>query len=53
MHWIEGKDEENKEFIQFIKGNNHERRSKIMKLLDKHSYKNIHIFKAEAKQINS
>ena len=45
MPWIENEDEEDTEFIEFIKNYNSQSRPQIMVLLDKYSYKDIHIFK--------
>lgn len=43
MPWIEN--EEDKEFIDFIKNYNGQSRPKVMELLDQYSHKNIYIFK--------
>ena len=45
MPWIENEDEEDIEFIEFIKNYNSQSRPQVMVLLDKYSYKDIHIFK--------
>ncbi len=44
MPWIENEDEEDAEFIEFIKNYNAESRPKVMWLLDKYSHKDIYIF---------
>lgn len=44
MPWIENEDEEDAEFIEFIKNYNAESRPKVMGLLDKYSDKDIYIF---------
>lgn len=44
MPWIENEGEEDAEFIEFIKNYNLESRPKVMKLLNKYSYKDIYIF---------
>ncbi len=46
MPWVENEDEEDTEFIEFIKGYNSQSRPEIIELLDKYSYKNIYIFKS-------
>lgn len=43
MPWIET-DEEDVEFIEFIKNYNSQSRPQVMELLDTYSYKNIFIF---------
>ena len=43
MPWIEN--EEDAEFIEFIKNYNSQSRPKVMELLDKYSQKHIYIFK--------
>ena len=43
MPWIEN--EEDTEFIEFIKNYNFQNRPKVMELLDKYSHKDIYIFK--------
>ena len=43
--WIEPENEEDTEFIEFIKSYNSESRPKVMALLQKYSYKDIYIFK--------
>ena len=45
MPWIENEDEEDIEFIEFIKNYNCQSRPKIMELLDRYSYKDIYVFK--------
>ena len=45
MPWIENTDEEDLEFIEFIKNFNHQSRPGIMELLDKYKYKKIYVFK--------
>ena len=44
MPWIENEDEEDAEFIEFIKCFNSQSRPAIIELLDKYSYKDIHVF---------
>lgn len=46
MPWIEKSDEEDAEFIEFIKNYNSQNRPEVMALLDKYSNKNIYIFKS-------
>ena len=46
MPWIENENEEDAEFINFIKEFNEMSRPKIIALLNKYSNKNIHIFKS-------
>ena len=46
MPWFESEDEEDEDFIEFIKSFNIQSRPGIIELLDKYSYKNIHIFKS-------
>lgn len=56
--WIENEDEEDTEFIEFIKNYNYQNRPMVMELLDKYSHKDIYIFKTRKeaneflKQIN-
>lgn len=45
MPWIEENDEEDAEFIEFIKSYNSESRPKVIELLDRYSYKDIYVFK--------
>ena len=45
MPWIENEDEEDTEFIEFIKNYNCQSRPKVMELLDKYCHKDIYIFK--------
>ncbi|MBE6786302.1 MAG: adenylate kinase [Ruminococcaceae bacterium] len=45
MPWIENEDEEDAEFIEFIKNYNYQSRPKIMELLDRYPDKDIYIFK--------
>ncbi len=45
MPWIENEDEEDTEFIEFIKNFNSQSRPEIIELLDKYSHKDIYIFK--------
>ncbi len=45
MPWIENEDEEDAEFIEFIKNYNVQSRPQVMELLDQYSYKDIYIFK--------
>lgn len=45
MPWVESEDEEDVEFIKFIKNFSSQNRPQIMKLLDKYSYKKIIIFR--------
>lgn len=45
MPWVEAEDEEDTEFIDFIKNYNSQSRPQVMELLDKYSCKNIIIFK--------
>ncbi len=44
MPWFESENEEDEDFIEFIKSFNTQSRPSIMELLDKYSHKNIHIF---------
>lgn len=44
MPWIEKEDEEDAEFIEFVKNYNFQSRPKVMELLDKYSHKDIYIF---------
>lgn len=46
LPWIEKSDEEDAEFIEFIKNYNSQSRPEVMALLDKYSNKNIYIFKS-------
>ena len=48
MPWIETSDEEDTEFIEFIKNYNSQSRPIVMELLEKYSYKNIYVFKNRA-----
>ena len=43
--WIESEDEEDAEFIEFVKSFRHQSRPKIIELLYKYSHKDINIFK--------
>lgn len=45
MPWVEAEDEEDAEFVEFIKNYNLQSRPQVMELLDKYSSKNIIIFK--------
>lgn len=45
MPWVEDENEEDAEFIEFIKSYNSQSKPEIMRLLDKYSDKNIYIFK--------
>ena len=45
MPWIENENEEDAEFIEFIKNYNFQSRPQVMELLEKYSYKDIYIFK--------
>lgn len=45
MPWVEAEDEEDEEFIEFIKNYNSQSRPQVMELLDKYSCKNIIVFK--------
>nr|MBP3599254.1 deoxynucleoside kinase [Eubacterium sp.] len=45
MPWIENEDEEDAEFIEFIKNYNAQSKPQVMELLDQYSYKDIYIFK--------
>lgn len=45
MPWIENEDEEDLDFIEFIKNYNSQNRPKIMELLDRYPHKEIYIFK--------
>ena len=45
MPWIENEDEEDAEFIEFVKNYNSQSRPVVMELLDKYSCKDIYIFK--------
>ena len=44
MPWIES-DEDDADFIEFIKNYNSQSRPQVMELLEKYSYKNIYVFK--------
>lgn len=44
MPWTEAVDEEDAEFIEFIKNYNSQSRPKIMELLDRYSHKKVYIF---------
>jgi hypothetical protein len=44
MPWVEN--EEDSEFIEFIKNYNKQQRPKVMALIDKYSDKNIIVFKS-------
>ena len=46
MPWIERENEEDTEFIEFIKNYNSQSKPKIMALLEKYSCKDIYIFKS-------
>ena len=46
LPWIEKSDEEDAEFIEFIKNYNSQNRPKVMALLDKYSDREIYIFKS-------
>ena len=43
MPWIEP-EKDDEEFIEFIKNYNQQNRPKVLELLEKYSYKNIHVF---------
>lgn len=45
MPWIENKNEEDTEFIAFIKNYNCQSRPQVMELLEKYTHKDIYIFK--------
>ncbi|MBQ4165862.1 MAG: adenylate kinase, partial [Oscillospiraceae bacterium] len=45
MPWIENENEEDKDFIEFVKSFNSESRPEIIKLLEKYSDKDIIVFK--------
>lgn len=45
MPWVEAEDEEDAEFIEFIKNYNSQSRPQVMELLDKYSHKKIIIFR--------
>lgn len=45
MPWVEQQDEEDADFIQFIKNYNSQNRPTVLALLKQHSDKQIHIFK--------
>lgn len=49
MPWFET-DEEDTEFIEFIKSYNSESRPQVMELLEKYSHKNIFIFRSRAEK---
>lgn len=44
--WIENEDEEDEEFIEFVKSFNAKSRPMIIELLNRYSYKDIYIFKS-------
>ncbi len=44
--WIENEDEEDTEFIEFVKSFNAQSRAEIIDLLNRYSYKDIHILKS-------
>lgn len=44
--WIENEDEEDEEFIEFVKNFNAQSRPMIIELLNRYSYKDIYIFKS-------
>ena len=44
LPWVEKSDNEDKEFIEFVKNYNIESRPKVLEILDKYSEKNIIIF---------
>lgn len=46
LPWIEKSDEEDAEFIEFIKNYNSQNRPEVMALLDKYSDREIYIFKS-------
>jgi hypothetical protein len=46
MPWTEDENEEDAEFIEFIKNFNSQSRPQIMELLEKYSHKNVYIFKS-------
>lgn len=46
MPWIEDENEEDAEFIEFVKNFNSQSRPKIIELLDKYPHKDIFIFKS-------
>ena len=46
MPWIEKSDEEDAEFIEFIKNYNSKNRPEVMALLDKYSDREVYIFKS-------
>lgn len=46
MPWVEAEDEEDAEFIAFIKSYNSESRPKVMELLEKYKEKNVEIFRS-------
>ena len=52
MPWVEKEDEEDAEFIEFIKNYNIQSRPKVMELLDRYSYKDIHVFKTRKEADN-
>ena len=49
MPWFET-EEEDAEFISFIKSYNSESRPQVMELLEKYAHKNIHIFRSRAEK---
>ena len=48
MPWIESENEEDEEFVEFIKNYNSDSRPKVMSLLQTYSSKNIFVFKTRA-----
>lgn len=46
MPWVEAEDEEDVEFIEFIKNYNSQSRPQVMELLDKYSHKKIIVFRS-------
>lgn len=46
MPWTEDENEEDAEFIEFVKNFNSQSRPQIMELLDRYPHKDIHIFKS-------
>ena len=49
MPWVEP-DKDDAEFIEFIKNYKEQNRPKVMELLQKYSYKDIHIFSNREKE---
>ncbi len=49
MPWVEA-DKDDEEFIEFIKNYKEQNRPKVMELLQKYSYKDIHIFSNREKE---